>query len=71
MQAAAALADAINPGHCDAGTRDVVLKYAQELTAAEIRDVHRSLETQRDEIRNQGRWVNGALAKLARKRAAA
>lgn len=60
---------AIRPSFKDDGTRTLVLKYANELDDAAFREVLRELRTgQRDgSIRNDGKWVNGALAKRARK----
>ena len=49
----------------------MVLAAAQELPADDIRGVLRELEKQRGTIRNEGKWVNGALGRRARKRAAA
>lgn len=69
--AALELLEAIRPEHRDDGTRTVLLAYAQELPADDFRDMRAQLLKQRDTIRNDGKWVNGALGKIARKRAAA
>lgn len=69
--AALELLEAIRPEHRDEGTRTVLLAYAQELPADEFRNTKALLLKQRDRIRNDGKWVNGTLGKIARKRAAA
>ena len=65
------LVRAIAEAHRDAGTAAVVLAYAQELDPDDFASVHRSLLKCRGSIRNEGRWVNEALAKRAREKAAA
>lgn len=70
-RAAERLVDAIRPERRDRGTRSVVVKYVQEgLHAADFDSVRLGLGQHRDEIRNEGKWVNGALRKIAVKRAA-
>jgi hypothetical protein len=71
--AASELVEAIRREHHDAGTRGVVMAYAKELPASDFHDVKRSLIDARDSDnppRNEGKWVNGALGKRARARAA-
>lgn len=73
--AAERLVEAIRPEHRDKGTRAVVLKHVQDLTADDFDAVRRSLIQKRDDaigrpIGNEGKYVNGALERRARKRAA-
>lgn len=69
-QAAESLFEAIRPEHCDAGTRQVVLAYAQELSVDDFKSVRRELVKRRERVRNDGKWVNGALQRRAIKAAA-
>ena len=70
LGAALELYDAIRHEHRDDGTRTVVVAYAQELGADDFRAIRQQMLRDRHRIRNDGKWVNGALAKRARAKAA-
>lgn len=69
--AAEVLASSIRESDRDDGTRKVIVAYAQELLEADFKDVLRALKDSRREgvMRNEARWVNGALKKRAIERA--
>lgn len=68
--AAIALCEAIPDVYQDAGTRKVILAYADELQPADFHAVREELEA-RDDVRNAAKWVNGALKRRAMRKAAA
>lgn len=66
--AALALLETIPDAYRDAGTRKVILAYADEgLPAQDFHDVRVELAG-RDDVRNPARYANGALKKLAMRR---